>query len=114
MTPRSNETSTIRFVLKFALTALGVILALRAVGLLVAYSRWTGILAVGVIFLALFVTAPRWIKWLPGLLVFGIINSLIGLVTRHAPITLTHLLSPGVAALTTAVLQCRLCGRILL
>jgi hypothetical protein len=31
------------------------------------------------------VIAPRWVRWLPAILAFGVINSLLGLVTGHAP-----------------------------
>jgi hypothetical protein len=48
-------------------------------------SRWFGFLALGGVIASLYVSAPYWVRWLPGLLIFGVLNSLIALVTHHAP-----------------------------
>ncbi len=70
---------------KFLLAVLAVIIALRLIGAAFAFSRWTGFLVVIVIAIMLYSTARHWVQWLPGLLIFGVINSLIGLLTHHAP-----------------------------
>lgn len=75
----------LRFAGKFLLAILVVLVALRLIGAAFAFSRWTGSLILVVIAIALYSTARYWVQWLPGLLIFGVINSLIGLVTHHAP-----------------------------
>jgi hypothetical protein len=89
----------LRFAGKFLLALLGVIVGLRLVGMSFAFSRWTGILSLAIIAIALYATAPRWVRWLPGLLVFGVINSLLGLITHHAPTNPQAAVSVGVAGL---------------
>jgi hypothetical protein len=80
-----NVSRPLHFAGKFLLALLGVIVALRLIGAAFAFSRWTGLLVLVVIAIVLYSTARRWVQWLPGLLIFGVINSLIGLVTHHAP-----------------------------
>jgi len=76
---------TVSFAGKVLLAVLGVIMALRLIGLVFAFSRWTGFMVLIIIATILYSTARHWVRWLPGLLMFGVINSLIGLVTHHAP-----------------------------
>lgn len=88
-----------RFASKFLLVMLGVVVALRLVWASFAFSRWTGFLVLAVTAIILYLTASRWVRWLPGLLIFGIINSLIGLITHHAPTNPQVAVSAGVAGL---------------
>ena len=92
----------LRFAGKFLLAVLGVIMALRLIGVALAFSRWTGVLVVVIIATVLYATARHWVRWLPGLLIFGVINSLIGLVTHHAPTNPQVEVSGWVAGLLVA------------
>ena len=74
-----------RFVGKFLLVVAGVVAGLLLFRISFAFSRWAGYTLVAVLTVALYATAPRWVRWLPGLLVLGIINSLVVLITHHAP-----------------------------
>ncbi len=80
-----NVSRPLHFAGKFLLAILGVIVALRLIGAAFAFSRSTGFFVLVVIAIVLYSTARRWVQWLPGLLIFGVINSLIGLVTHYAP-----------------------------
>lgn len=101
-TTRGDMSRALRFAGKFLLAVLGVVVALRLIAASFAFSRWTGILVLVVIAVALYSTAPRWVRWLPGLLIFGIINSLVGLITHHAPTNPQVAVSAGVAGLLIA------------
>ena len=61
------------------------IAAFWIIGYLYAFSRWAGFLSLGIALIALYSTAHHWLPWLPGVLVFGVINSLLALITHHAP-----------------------------
>ena len=89
----------LRFAGKFLLAVLGIIAALRLIGASFAFSRWTGFLILAVLAMVLYATAPRWVRWLPGLLLFGVFNSLLGLITHHAPTNTLGAVSAGVAGL---------------
>jgi hypothetical protein len=93
---------TLRFVGKFLLAVIGIIAALRIIGVAFAFSSWTGYAALAVVAIMLYATARRWVGWVPGLLLFGIINSLLALVTRHAPTNPHVEVSVGVAGLSLA------------
>jgi hypothetical protein len=75
----------LHFAGRFLFAALGVIVAIWSIGAAFAFSRWMGFLGLGVLGVVLYSTAPRWVRWLPGLLIFGVINSFIGLITHHSP-----------------------------
>lgn len=92
----------LRFAGKFLLAALGIVAALWMVGASFALSRWVGFAALAVVAIVLYATAARWAVWLPGLLVFGVINSLLGLVTHHVPTKPSVAVSDGVAGLLLA------------
>lgn len=81
----SDMNRPLHFAGKFLLAVVGVIITLRLIGVAFAFSRWTGFLALVIIATVLYSTARHWVQWLPGLLIFGVINSLIGLATHHAP-----------------------------
>lgn len=98
-TAGNHMSRAIRFASKFLLVVLGVVVALRVVWASFAFSRWTGSLALAVTAIILYLTASRWVRWLPGLLIFGIVNSLIGLMTHHAPTNPQVAVSAGVAGL---------------
>src|SRR5262245_25891168 len=75
----------LRFLLGFVIAAISVLLTLRILGLMFAYSPTTAFLAGAILLFLLYSTARRWVEWLPSLLVFGVFNSLIGLITHHSP-----------------------------
>jgi hypothetical protein len=77
-TVSTNSTDSIRFVLKFVFVAISLLLALRVLGAFFASSRLTGLVAVVLIAGVLYLTAARWRNWLAGLLLFCVMNSLIG------------------------------------
>jgi hypothetical protein len=78
-------TNSFSFARKLVLAILGSIVAVRALALLMAFSTWTEVLALSAIAGFLYVTAHRWVNWLPSLLLFGVLNSVIALITHHAP-----------------------------
>jgi hypothetical protein len=82
---------SISFAAKVLLAIFVVVVALRLIGLLVSHSRWTAFEVVVVIAVIAYLTAHRWVDWLPGLLIFGVVNAIIGFVTHHSPT------NPGVA-----------------
>ncbi len=92
----------LRFPGRFLLYALGIVAALWILGASFAFSRWAGFVLLAVIAVILYATAPRWVRWLPGLLVFGVLNSLLGLITRHVPTNPSVAVSAGVASLLLA------------
>jgi len=61
------------------------LIAVRLIGMAFVFSRWTGFLAGAVILIVLLWTAPRWVNWLPGLLIFGVVNSVAGLLSHRVP-----------------------------
>jgi hypothetical protein len=93
---------TLSFAGKFLLCALGIVAALCILGACFAFSRWAGFVLLAVIAAILYATAPRWVRWFPGLLVFGALNSLLGLITRHIPTNPGVAISAGVAGLLLA------------
>jgi len=93
---------TLRFAGKFLLAVFGIVAVLWLVGASFALSRWAGFVLLAVVAIVLYATAPRWVGWLPGLLVFGVINSLLGLVTHHVPTNPGVAVSAGVAGLLLA------------
>ena len=50
----------------------------------------------------LYFTAHKWVRWIGRILIFGVINSFIGLVTHHVPTNPHVEVSVGVAALLVA------------
>src|ERR1700738_2103483 len=92
----------IRFAGKFLVVCIGLVAALRVLAVSFAFSRWTGALLLCVATITLYITAPRWVRWLPGLLIFGVLNSLIGLITHHAPTNPHKVVSVGVAGMLLA------------
>lgn len=90
----------------FAGKVLVVVAALIAALLLVRVafelSTWAGLTVVGVYVVALYTTAIRWVAWLPGLLVFAVLNSAIALVTGHSPTNSQARVSTSLALLLLA------------
>jgi hypothetical protein len=99
---RGNIMRALRFAGKFLLALLGIVAALWLVGQSFALSRWAGFVLLAVIAILLYSTVPRWVGWLPGLLVFGVLNSLLGLVTHRVPTNPGVAVSAGVAGLLLA------------
>jgi hypothetical protein len=99
---RGDLVRTLRFAGKFLLAVLGIVAALWLVGASFALSRWAGFALLAVVAVVLYTTVPRWVVWLPGLLVFGAINSLVALVTHHLPTNPGVAVSAGVAGLLLA------------
>jgi hypothetical protein len=93
---------TLRFACKFLFVALGIVAALWIVGASFTFSRWTGFPVLAIIATILYATSPRWVHWLPGLLGFGVLNSLFVLVTHHVPTNPSAAVSVGVAGLVLA------------
>jgi hypothetical protein len=62
-----------------------VVLALWTLGALFRFSSVAGALGLALVAIGLYATAHRWIVWLPGILIFGVLNSLIGLMTHRSP-----------------------------
>jgi hypothetical protein len=89
----------IRFAGKFILVLAGFVTALWLVGNVVRISRLSAILVVVILAVVLYVTARHWIRWLPGLLIFGVLNSLVGLISHHAPTNPHVPVSSGVAGI---------------
>jgi hypothetical protein len=88
MTPKKVQ-GELFLALAFAaklLACLGVIvLGLWTIKVAIDFSKWTGLLAISMVVVLLLATAHRWIRWLPGILVFGVVNSLIVLTTHRVP-----------------------------
>lgn len=95
-------TQAFHFAGKFVLAALGIVVALWLVGASFALSKWTGLLVLAIIGIVLYATVVHWVRWLPSLLIFGVINSLLALVTHHAPTNPQATVSAGVAGLLVA------------
>jgi hypothetical protein len=98
-TAGDEMTRALRFASKFLLAILGVIVVLRLVWASFAFSRWAGFFVLAGAAVVLYLTARRWVRWLPSLLIFGIVNSLIGLITHHAPTNPRAAVSAEVAVL---------------
>jgi hypothetical protein len=98
----SDVRRMLRFAGRFLLYALGIVAALWILGASFAFSRWAGFVLLAFIAAILYATALRWVRWLPGLLVFGVLNSLLGLITRHVPTNPSVAVSAGVAGLLLA------------
>jgi hypothetical protein len=105
---RGDIRRTLRFAGKFLFGLLGVVATLWLIGASFALSRWAGFVLLAVVAIVLSSTIPRWVGWLPGILVFGVLNSLLALVTGHVPTNLGAPVSAGVAGLLLAfyVLGC--------
>ncbi len=99
---KRGPTNVFRFVGKVLAIIAVVIAAFWVIGYLFAFSKWAGFSSLGVVLIALYATAHRWIPWLPGVLVFGVINSLLALITHHAPTNQTVSVSTALAALSLA------------
>jgi len=99
---RSDLMRTLRFAGKFLLAVFGIVAGLWTVGATFGLSRWAGFALLAAVVIVLYLTVPRWVGWLPGLLVFGVLNSLLGLVTHHAPTNPDVVVSTGVAGLLLA------------
>jgi hypothetical protein len=100
MTKKSTSSeAALRFAGKCVAIISASIIALRLIGMAFAFSRWTGFLAGTVISIVLLWTASRWVKWLPGLLIFGVVNSVAGLISHRVPTNSEAPLSSLVAAL---------------
>jgi hypothetical protein len=93
---------TLRFAGSFLLWALGIVAVLLMLGAFFAFSRWAGFVLLAVIAAVLFATAHRWVGWLSGLLVLGVLNSFLGLITSHVPTNPGEAISTGVAGLLLA------------
>jgi hypothetical protein len=93
---------TLRFATGFLLYAIGIVVALWVLGAAFAFSRWAGFALLAIIAVILYVTAPRWVRWLPGLLVFGSIKSFLGMITHHVPTNRGVEVSAGIASLLLA------------
>jgi hypothetical protein len=94
--------NALRFAGRFLLVLLAIVVALRLVSLSFALSRWAGFLAVSIIGIVLYATAEHWVRGLPGLLAFGVFNSVLGVATHHAPTNPRVMVSEGVAGLSLA------------
>lgn len=99
---RHEATDALRFAGKVLAVIGSVITVLWIIGALFALSRWAGFVAVGVVAVALYATAHHWVLWLPGLLIFGVLNSLLALVTHRAPTNRQVTVSTGLAVLLLA------------
>src|SRR5690348_6343594 len=93
---------TLPFAGKFLLILIGLVIALRLVGASFDFSQWAGFLVLLVIATFLYLTASHWVRWLPGLLIFGVINSLVALTTHHAPTNPNVKVPPWAAGLLIA------------
>jgi hypothetical protein len=79
-----------------------VIAALVLVRVAFGLSTWAGLTVVSVYVVALYTSADRWVAWLPGLLVFSVLNSVIALVTGHSPTNSQTSVSTSMALLLLA------------
>lgn len=92
----------IRFAGRVLLVVAGSIAVLLILRISFAFSRWAGYLVIGLIMTVIYATAHRWVMGLPGLLVLGVFNSLIGLITQHGPTNPHKAVSAGFAGLLLA------------
>jgi hypothetical protein len=99
---RRGPTNVFRFVGKVLAIIAVAIAAFWVIGYLFAFSMWAGFSSLGIALIGLYATAHRWIPWLPGVLVFGFMNSLLALITHHAPTNQTVSVSTAMAVLTLA------------
>jgi len=99
---RGTKVNNLRFAVKVLLIVLSVVALLWVIGLLFSVSRLAGYCAVGVVAVGLYLTVQRWIRWLPGILIFGVLNAFIGLVTQHVPSNPRVAVAPSVALLLLA------------
>jgi hypothetical protein len=81
---------------------LALVAALWMLGASFAFSRFTGFLVLTIVAIILYCTAPSWVRWLPGVLIFGVLNSLLALVTHRAPTNSQVNVSAWVAGLSIA------------
>lgn len=102
MTYESRQAEVMRAA-RFAGRVLLVVAAFIAVLLILRFSfefsRWAGFLVIGLIMIAIYATAHHWVAELPGLLVFGVLNSLFGLITHHAPTNPEKVVSMGLCGM---------------
>jgi hypothetical protein len=66
------------------------------------FSRPAGFFVLGIFVIVLYETAARWVRWLPGLLPFGVINAVLALTSHHAPPSFRVAVSAGVSCLLLA------------
>ena len=99
MKSSNTITSALLFAGKIILVLAAGIATLRIIGIAIAFSRWTGALSLCIVALALYATAQYWLRWLPGLLVFGVINGVVAASTHRAPLNYSVVVSTGLAIL---------------
>ncbi len=99
MKSSTTMTSALLFAGRVILILAASIAVLRIVEVSVRHSRWTGGLVLCIVALALYATAHHWIRWLPGLLVFGVINAVVSLGTHRPPVNSLVTVSTGLALL---------------
>jgi hypothetical protein len=99
---KRGPTNVWRFVGKTLAIIAVAIAAFWVIGHLFAFSRWAGFSSLGIVLIALYATAHRWVPLLPGLLVFGVINAVGALITHHAPTNQTVSISTALAVLLLA------------
>jgi len=95
--------SGLTFTVKFICCLLGAILGLLVIRTLLSYSPLAFWVVVSSVATILFWTAPKWVIWMPGIMVFGVANSLVGLVTRKVPTRSDSEVSTAVALLLCAL-----------
>jgi hypothetical protein len=92
-------THAIRFAGKFLIAIVLIVAALWLIRVVFEASALGASLLLVAIAIFLYLTASSWVRWLPALLIFSIINSFVGLVTHHAPTNSRSPVSMGVAGL---------------
>ncbi len=96
---RGNATRGFHFATRFFLVVAGALAILLLFRVAFAFSGWAGFGLLSVLTIILYVTVDRWVRWLPGLLIFGVVNSLLGLITHQVPTNPHVVVSAGVAGL---------------
>lgn len=99
---RRGRINSFRFVGKVLAIIAVAIAAFWLIEYLFAFSRGAAFSSLGIALIALYATAHRWILWLSGVLVCGVINSLLALITHHAPTNQTVSVSTALAILSLA------------
>ncbi len=92
----------LRFAGKFLLVIAAVVTLFWLLGVSFRFSRWTGFLSLGGLAVGLYASAQRWVVWLPGLLIFGVLNSLLVLETHNSLVGSRITVSTGLSALLLA------------
>lgn len=96
---RLEAVHALRFAGKVLAVLAALVLALWILAITFAFSKWAGFVALGFVAIALYASAHHWVRWLPGLLIFGVLNSVIGLITHQVPTNPNGTISTGLAAL---------------